>query len=589
MAFQTPITIKAALDAIQRHDYVLPAIQREFVWNPHQVCRLFDSLMQGYPIGSFLFWRIEADHSRDYTWYGVIKDYHQKNKRHCPVLDLPAKPLVAILDGQQRLTALNIGLRGSHAEKEPRKHWSSPHAFLTKRLYLNLCSPAEDNEQRLQYDFRFLTPERATALRDDNNHWFLVADIFESADTYHVIETLQDLGLGNNKAAGRVLARLQHLVHAEPVIPHFEEKQQDLDKVLNIFIRVNSGGTVLSYSDLLLSIATASWKGVDARAAIHGLVDELNGVRGGFGFSKDIVLKAGLMLADIPSVAFRVTNFNAKNMETLHTTWTAMSKTLRLAVELLADFGFSGQTLAADSILIPLAYYLHHRGLGDNYRDAVAHAGDRNAIRGWVLRTLVKSGVWGSGLDTVLLAIRAALQEHGASGFPVAEVEAAMAKRGKFLRFTDDEIQDLLDSSYGDKRTLALLSLLYPHCDLRNVFHLDHVFPKSQFTPTRLRKAGVPENRVEEYHDKSNRLANLQLLEGPVNTSKLAKLPADWLVERFPVEAERTNYRTLHDLGDVHDDLPGFGEFSAARRERLAAKLKKLLVVAGDAGENGED
>jgi uncharacterized protein with ParB-like and HNH nuclease domain len=62
MSFQTPITIRDALDRIHRHDYVLPAIQREFVWKPEQIARLFDSLMQGYPIGSFLFWSVERDH-----------------------------------------------------------------------------------------------------------------------------------------------------------------------------------------------------------------------------------------------------------------------------------------------------------------------------------------------------------------------------------------------------------------------------------------------------------------------------------------------------------------------------------------------
>jgi uncharacterized protein with ParB-like and HNH nuclease domain len=52
MPFQMPITIAQALHGIQTHDYVLPAIQREFVWGTGQVARLFDSLLRGYPIGS---------------------------------------------------------------------------------------------------------------------------------------------------------------------------------------------------------------------------------------------------------------------------------------------------------------------------------------------------------------------------------------------------------------------------------------------------------------------------------------------------------------------------------------------------------
>ena len=87
MAFQTPITIEKALNRIHSHEYVLPAIQREFVWSTDQVCRLFDSLMRGYPIGSFLFWKVDADHSRDYVFYDFIRDYHQRNAPHCPKLD----------------------------------------------------------------------------------------------------------------------------------------------------------------------------------------------------------------------------------------------------------------------------------------------------------------------------------------------------------------------------------------------------------------------------------------------------------------------------------------------------------------------
>src|SRR4051812_4713549 len=88
MAFQTPVTIKRALENIHRHEYVLPAIQREFVWKPSQICRLFDSLMQGYPIGSFLFWKVDRENTRRFTFYDFVRDYHQRNAPHCPPLNL---------------------------------------------------------------------------------------------------------------------------------------------------------------------------------------------------------------------------------------------------------------------------------------------------------------------------------------------------------------------------------------------------------------------------------------------------------------------------------------------------------------------
>ena len=61
MPFQTPITIATALERMHRHEYVLPAIQREFVWGPDRICTLFDSLMRGYPVGSLLFWHVDGD------------------------------------------------------------------------------------------------------------------------------------------------------------------------------------------------------------------------------------------------------------------------------------------------------------------------------------------------------------------------------------------------------------------------------------------------------------------------------------------------------------------------------------------------
>lgn len=535
--------------------------------------------MQGYPIGSFLFWKVQPEHSQEYSWYGFVRDYHRKKNRHCPALDLPKKFLVAILDGQQRLTSLNIGLRGSHAEKEPRKWWNNPDAFPTKFLYLNLLSLAAENELGFKYDFRFLTPERADAGHNDQTHWFRVSMVFDFGEEFDVIRFLQKLELGNNQHATRLLHRVYAIVHKETMIPYFVEEEQNLDKVLNIFIRVNSAGTPLSYSDLLLSIATAQWKELDARQAIHGLVDELNETRYGFGFSKDLVLKAGLMLSEIPSVAFRVTNFNASNMKTLESGWPSIEKALRLAVELFAEFGFSWQTLAADSVLIPVAYYLHKRGHGERYLKSVADRNDRKVLRTWVCRTLVKAGVWGSGLDTTLVAVRDAIRDNSDNGFPIDAVDIAMAKRGKVMRFTEEELQDLLDSSYGDKRTFALLALLYPFVDFKNIFHADHVFPISRFTPAKLRRAGVPEEKVWDYHEKANLLPNLQLLEGTANQSKQDSLPHEWLAQAYPDKDHMAHYCELHDLGTIPESVLEFDKFFLARRERLAKKLKKVLIV----------
>lgn len=152
-----------------------------------------------------------------------------------------------------------------------------------------------------------------------------------------------------------------------------------------------------------------------------------------------------------------------------------------------------------------------------------------------------------------------------------------MARRGRSLRFDDEEIEDLADASYGDRRTFSLLALLYPFVDLRNQFHVDHIFPKSAFRKRALVKGGLSEDEAETLIERANRIGNLQLLEGSANVSKQDQAPAEWLSATRPDEARRTEYRRLHDLPEVPDSLSGFDQFYEARRTLILQRLRALL------------
>ena len=113
MSFERPITIKEAIFNINSKKYLLPAIQREFVWSTEQITRLFDSLMRDYPIGSFLFWKVDKQKRKDYQFYEFIKDFHERDNRHNPKANTKGEDdITAILDGQQRMTALFLALTG---------------------------------------------------------------------------------------------------------------------------------------------------------------------------------------------------------------------------------------------------------------------------------------------------------------------------------------------------------------------------------------------------------------------------------------------------------------------------------------------
>jgi hypothetical protein len=380
--------------------------------------------------------------------------------------------------------------------------------------------------------------------------------------------------------AFETLDQLYQVIHNKPLLSYYEERSQDLEKVLSIFIRMNSGGTVLSYSDLLLSIAVAQWSG-DARKEIHTLVDELNNTGEGFNFSKDLVLKAGLMLANIGSVGFKVENFNRLNMEILEKKWPEVKKSLQIAVQLLAGFGFTDKTLSADSALLPIAYYICHRKLDTPYLSKSVSSNDRKEIRTWLIRSLLKSsGIWGSGLDTLLTALRETIVTHGSDGFPTLQIQETMGKRGKSLQFGEDEIEELVEMQYGDKRLFAMLNLLFPFVDVTNHhFHVDHIFPKSHFSPSKLRKVGIDESLIDEVKELANGLPNLQLLEGGANIEKQATMPSDWITRTKHSEADRTNYCEIHMLGKVPETLLGFKDFYEDRREMFRSKIVNILAL----------
>ena len=587
--YQVGGTIKKTLDQISNGTFVLPAIQREFVWKPAQICKFYDSLMQGYPFGTFLYWRIASENASKFKFYKFMRHYHERDNPHCaPIEELATSTPTAVLDGQQRLTALNIGLRGTMAWKLPNKWWNNTSAFPKRTLYLDLLSGGEPDENGIRYRFSFLSEDQLSQ-QGSERCWFPVPSIMEIGGGPDMLGWLnRHLPQEKTHDAFVVLDQLYQIIHNHFLVAFYEEKGQELEKVLNVFIRMNSGGTVLSYSDLLLSIAVAQWEKHDARDEIHTLVDELNRIGDGFDFSKDLVLKAGLMLSDIGNVGFKVENFNKSNMAILECNWTRIKDALLLTVQLLSSFGFNGQTIRADSAILPIAYYLHRRALGEDYLTHAAHEKDREAIRMWFIRSLLKaSGIWGSGLDTLLTALREVIREQGSDYFPYAEIRDVMTRRGKTIGFEPEEIEELADMNYGDKTLYALLSLIFPFMNHQHVFHIDHVFPKSRFTSRNLIKEGFNDSAIDEVAEKSNRIANLQLLFGALNNEKRKKMPLNWIDEAYPNEESRKQYIQQHMLLGLSNDLTDFPAFYENRRAALKKRIGNVLGIQEPT--NGED
>lgn len=564
MSFQTPIPIKEAVENIHNRKYFLPSIQRELVWDTDRMELLFDSIMQGYPINSFLFWEVKHNNKKEYQFYEFIKDYVEDIVEHNPKanVDSVTGDFNAILDGQQRLTSFYIGLMGSYSERRYRARRGKMSSYDKEFLYLNLLAESEDENKK--YDFRFLQPKEAEHI-DEKTFWYKASNILEINDPNDINEFVYNGSIADPKTAFTILFKFYRAINETPVINFFLEKSESLDKVLNIFIRINSGGVELNYSDMLLSIATAQWKEKDAREEINFLYDTIKG-EGFWNIKKDWILKACLYLTNIKDIKFKVDNFNNKNMLKIEEDWENIKGTLLRTMQLIKNFGYDEYNLSSYNALLPIAHYLHNFQTDTGFATNPKYKEKRKEIHKWFCNASLKRTFSGQP-DTVLVRFRRAIQKQ--AEFDFNALKESVKNTSKNMTFNEEELEGLLDIEYGKKLTYPLLSLLYnnPEYDVKP--DIDHIHPR-----------GTIEHHDDwdyDYWWYPNTIVNLQLLHTTENIIK-SDTPFDqWFANNYRTDEEKYDFKTRHLIPGCNLSPDHFDEFYNQRKKMLLERLKEIL------------
>src|SRR5699024_5581564 len=519
-----------------------------------------------------------------YDFYAFMKNYHEVKNKHNEKIDLKGSDgVIAVLDGQQRLTSIYLGLKGTYAYKRKYISRTNPNAYPERKLYLNLLEEPKNSDNK--YNFKFLAEYEVK--NDENNYWFEVGKILDMTEDGDVslyvndnISFSEDFSYTKDQSrfAINALSKLYNIINKAGTINYYKEDSTELDKVLNIFIRVNSGGTKLSYSDLLLSIASAQWDNHDAREEIIDFVNEVNEIGDGFKINKDFVLKSALVLSDLPDIAFKVDNFNKKNMETIESKWDTIKKSIRQAVLLVSSFGYSGETLSSNNALIPISYYLMMLGNPDNFVYSGNNRSNKEKIKKWLISSLLKKAFSGQP-DNVLRPIREIIKESSTNEFTIEKIQERFKGTNKSILFTEDDINEfLLNLRYGKSDTLSTLMLLYRSLDYNNKFHMDHIYPKSKFRRNYLKRQGVAEDKIDEYISSVNDITNLQLLAAQLNEEKLDTDFDKWFNSHQPTEDGKFNYRGINYLPNMNYTYENYLDFIEKRRELLKNKLCEILL-----------
>lgn len=578
--YQNNITIKEAIDHIDRQEYLLPSIQRKFVWSASQIETLFDSIMRGYPINSFMFWHIQdVGIKKNFKFYKFLSAYREFFQVNNPDFDAIGCPdFFAVIDGQQRLTSLYLGLKGTYAYKMPRKWWAdNEDALPTRRLYLNLNSGVSndsDSDLDLAYDFRFLTEDEYK--RDqDNCYWFPVRDILCITSVNDIVRYVLEHNLKENQ--GKVLSTLMQRIHQDKLINYYLEEKQDIDAVLDIFIRTNSGGTPLSFSNLLMSITIANWTtedGSDARKSLSDLVTDVFGIgKPGFMISEDFILKTCLVLFN-DNIKFNVKNFDSSTVSVFSTNWKRIKECILQSFRLLEVWGFNNDSLRAKNAVIPIIYYVYWNNIEDTLLKKTENLECKENMRKWLCIALLK-GVFGGQTDTILTKIRNVLKNHVGDIFPLNDIINAFKGQDRNFSFDDDFIKNILRTQKNSSACYPILSLLYSHLSFENDrYHMDHLHPAISFSRERLIEFFGSEDKIpSEYFTNPeywNSVVNLQLLNSGLNESKNDTPLSDWIKNNhINIETQLIPSGTSYDFKD-------FVAFYDERMKLLEGRLKKI-------------
>jgi len=439
------------------------------------------------------FWNVEGGSGPSYKFYRFLQKFRQVYEVHNEEASVDGLGnFTAVLDGQQRLTSIWIGLKGSYAYKEKRLHWNNDERCLPSRqLYLN--------------------------------------------------------------------------------------------KALNIFIRINSGGQPLNFSDLTMSIAVSNWQAKDARKEIHALVDSVRGI--GFSISKDLIFKAYLYLCS-RDIRFKATNFSADNAHNFEKDWEKIRDAILASFELVRDFGYNEFTLTSKNVVIPVICYLYHRGIYGDFGTSVKYRADRETIQKWLHIMLLKRVLGAGGADGLLSQVRRAFTDDVLSNepikpaiqsFPAAEINWQLKRD---MSVGEEFIQDLLGTQKDDRYAFCILALLNPQLDYRNNdFHLDHLHPISGFTKKAAAalKLSPDDEEIFLSSEWNNSIVNLQMLDSNENMSKQAKSLEDWVT----LETKKKERAAFLDRCIIPQksslQLDDFATFAKERDALLTEKLSGLL------------
>jgi ribosomal protein L29 len=547
-----PKTLFRLIEDINTSLY-LPHIQRPFVWEEEQMIRLFDSLMRNYPIQTLLFWRTKDEiKARRFMpqvyWDADLSDYYEPN------VSKAGSEKVFVLDGQQRLQTLYAIFAGSITLEDG----------VASEAYFDVTSGAQINNDGVLYSLRFSSIPMVLP-------WYRIADLRHKdaqKNAEELSEAINDrlddqdaVGSANatsddeqkarQKRVRRNIAQLVSLLREEK---HFWVQELDgvanqfpYARVLDIFVRVNSGGTKLDASDLMFAAMKEGWDEIEE--AIEETTELLNGTN--LQFDKTFPLKC-LLVVHGKGAEASAEKFSGEAGSQLLKSMKANWDRAEQAFLELRDFLKSDLRVYADKVVrsynsfIPLFDYLYFNPKPTERSKAL--------MRGYYYKAQL-FGWYSQSTDALVNTLHGVVGKICPEGFPMGEVKEHFSSRGYASELSQGHLDQtrlrfiLLNLAYVDQMGGSPFDVKFKG----NEPHIDHIYPRHGL----LTKLGLSSGEV-------NTIGNYRFVGATDNIRKRAELPDSYfsrlksagvpvekhlLIEEFSMHTERL----LFDVGTYRD------------------------------------
>lgn len=546
-------------DEAEGGGFWLPNIQRPFVWGEDQIGRLFDSIMREYPISTLLVWKTrEAVKHRKF-----IDNYRRDIKLTDFYVPDNNRSKMMVLDGQQRLQSLFIGLRGSYEGRE---------------LYFDVLSGgsmAAPEDIRFRFAFKAASPGwpwvrfKDIVFETRKLDSQIAKEIIRAApvELTNVQEDMIELNVGR---ARKEFVNDDNITFQELDGIDNPDAYQ-VDDIVEIFIRANSGGTKLGKSDLLFSLLTSSWD--DADGEMEALLEDLNA--GGFGFDRDFVLKSCLTMLG-KGARYEVAKFrDGKTKEEIIAKWGELSTAIKAVRDLLVAKTYirSDRAMPSYLALIPLIYFRFH------YPEKFARNQD---LPGYLLRVLI-TGVFGGSPDNLIDKVVRRIEER--QDFVLVDVYDVIRADGRSLEVTPGVI---LDQYYGSRTIHLFFNLWYRDFNYApalsaNGPQVDHIFPQSLLKTVKDINPESGKRNILHYRaEHRDQIANCMLLTADENgfSGKCDTPPDQWFDRaRFGSDEEHERYLEMHLIPQDESlwHLERYDDFIEARKVLIVQKFAYML------------